>query len=76
MISCKSKLTLIYREVEYLPLLIDSSINYSFNKDVEDSQAMSVPLVIPPISLQLEELELQGNNIFVVNRTIGNANVV
>jgi hypothetical protein len=34
-----------------LPLLLDSSITSSSNKDVDDYQAMSIPLVIPLVSL-------------------------
>jgi hypothetical protein len=32
-------------------LLSHSSINYSSNKDLVESQAMSIPHVVPPVSL-------------------------
>lgn len=44
-------------------LLLDSSITSSSSKDMDDSQATGIPHERPPVSLQCDEPEPNGNSI-------------
>ena len=44
-------------------LLLDSSITSSSIKDMNDSQATGIPHERPPVSLQCDEPEPNGNSI-------------